>query len=290
MAHKHALKRFHFYQPTSRKQPFWTMLNPTGSGNQSEYQKQFDVKLPRWFYVEFWNRVEWAAISETGCTKQSSVVALTLHAAHFWTFSKRNACWHRRRNRLKEAVGVDEASCDTWRCLVHPVPLIITRDTRFLNSKWIPRGFSTPMPDFPSFILIPSTCWTKHGRTRHVSTRLVFFKLPYRAQTPIWYIIIRCELWYIIIRCEQGQKNTTQLGTIRSYTFQKRGSFTGYFSKGFNVPSSMCAAVLPTTGPLYWQTARKCKLCYASSHVPKIVGPCSGVLRHQLRMNCWSFG
>ena len=148
MAHKHALKRFHFYQPTSRKQPFWTMLNPTGSGNQSEYQKQFDVKLPRWFYVEFWNRVEWAAISETGCTKQSSVVALTLHAAHFWTFSKRNACWHRRRNRLKEAVGVDEASCDTWRCLVHPVPLIITRDTRFLNSKWIPRGFSTPMPDF----------------------------------------------------------------------------------------------------------------------------------------------
>ena len=125
-----------------------------------------------------------------------------LHAAHFWTFSKRNACWHRRRNRLKEAVGVDEASCDTWRCLVHPVPLIITRDTRFLNSKWIPRGFSTPMPDFPSFILIPSTCWTKHDRTRHVSTRLVFFQTTLQStnsnlvhNNQVWALVHNNQVW-----------------------------------------------------------------------------------------------
>ena len=72
----------------------------------------------------------WVMFSRTGCRARLS------HAATAsLKLSGKCARLHHLRNKVDEVTGRCWANCDRWQCFVHPVPLIITHQTRFLYSK-----------------------------------------------------------------------------------------------------------------------------------------------------------
>ena len=71
----------------------------------------------------------------------SSVIAHMSHTAVLFTLDTRGGCSHnsikekKRKKITKEAgVNVRPAMTRTWRSFTHPIPLIVTKETRFLNS------------------------------------------------------------------------------------------------------------------------------------------------------------
>ena len=58
-----------------------------------------------------------------------TVRTVSVNVKQHWTWS-----WRLPRNKVNETVASNLCtSCDTWRCSVHTIPLIVTHKTRFLN-------------------------------------------------------------------------------------------------------------------------------------------------------------
>lgn len=113
-----------FFRSTYRNQPPQYMFTPVGKRNQNKDSKSKTscFKMPHRIYTERWNRVLWLTISGTGCTKHCQVLQLAFRTP--WPV------WCLAREALEEkhqrSHDGRQGSCDIWRCIVHPIPLIVT--------------------------------------------------------------------------------------------------------------------------------------------------------------------
>ena len=106
---------------------------PSGQ-NRSKHNKDEEVcfKMPGWFHFEFTSWLSSVTISGT-LAAQNNVKPASSPAERTtflrWTVS--DLCMLHQRNKIKEAAGSDQASCDS----AFSVLLIVTDESRILNWK-----------------------------------------------------------------------------------------------------------------------------------------------------------
>ena len=94
---------------------------------------------------------------------------LVFDTRYVFTSYKGGACSRGMRRTPRWLRAWCQAGWDTWRCVVHAFPPIVTPGSHVLKSIQNPQGCLERNPLFGVSILISSTCYTKHASRKRVS-------------------------------------------------------------------------------------------------------------------------